>query len=185
MDWNFDSLKVIDREFLIANPWAHEAIMPLIIGHLYDLSGYYPDFNKWLDHKVIPGLISGERSIILEHYRGQLAGLAIVKDSVAEQKLCCLRVLPKFQGTGVGLKLFERSFETLNNETPLLSIAEEQKHIFGKLFKYYGFELAKKYHNYYRPLKDELSFNGLIEPEKPLKRFYGIDKKLILCSQAS
>ncbi|WP_218022564.1 GNAT family N-acetyltransferase [Pseudomonas frederiksbergensis] len=179
MAWDSSLLKVIDRKFLIANPWAHDELMPLIMGHLYELSGYYPEFNQWLDHKVIPGLVSGERSILLEHSRGQLAGLAIVKDDSVEQKLCCLRVLPKFQGTGVGLKLFERSFEALNNSAPLLSIAEEQKHVFEKLFKYYGFELAKKYYSYYRPRKDELSFNGLIEPEPSFKRVSSDQRKLI------
>lgn len=185
MAWDSGLLKVIDRRFLIANPWAHDELMPLIMQHLYELSDYYPEFNHWLDHKVIPGLISGERSILLEHRRGQLAGLAIVKDDSVEQKLCCLRVLPKFQGTGIGLKLFEKSFEALNNSAPLLSIAEEQRHVFEKLFKYYGFELAKKYHSYYRPRKDELSFNGLIEPEPTFKRISNEQKKLILTTQIS
>ena len=71
--------------------------------------------------------------------------------------------MPEFQGTGVGLRLFERAFEKLENDMPLLSIAEEQRETFKKLFSHYGFELAKEYKGYYRPLKDELSFNGLIE----------------------
>ncbi|MCJ8174924.1 GNAT family N-acetyltransferase [Pseudomonas viridiflava] len=180
MEWDLGSLKVIDRKFLIANPWAHEEVLPLILHHLYELSGYYPGFNYWLNKKVVPGLVSGERSILLEHSRGKLAGLAIIKDDLNEQKLCCLRVLPQFQGSGAGLKLFERSFDALGNDAPLLSIAEEQKHVFDKLFRYYGFELAKKYHNYYRPKKDELSFNGLIEPEPLFKRHPDRPEKLIL-----
>ena len=179
MFWDSGSLKVVDQKFLIDNPWAYDEVLPLIISHLYDLSGYYPGFKEWLDQKVVPGLLRGERSILLEHSRGRLAGLAIIKDELAEQKLCCLRVLPEFQGTGVGLKLFERSFDALKNDAPLLSIAEEQKPVFEKLFKYYGFELAKKYHNYYRPKRDELSFNGLIEPKPIFRRASNNNSKLI------
>lgn len=180
MEWDLGSLKVIDRKFLIANPWAYDEVLPLILNNLYELSGYYPGFSQWLNQKVVPGLVSGERAILLEHSRGKLSGLAIIKDDAIEKKLCCLRVLPPFQGTGVGLKLFERSFDELKNDAPLLSIAEEQKHVFEKLFKYYGFELAKKYHSYYRPKKDELSFNGLIEPEPLFKRSVGRPKNLVL-----
>ncbi|MBS7435858.1 GNAT family N-acetyltransferase [Pseudomonas syringae] len=179
MLWDSGSLKVVDQKFLIANPWAYDEVLPLILNHLYDLSGYYPGFNEWLNQKVVPGLIKGERAILLEHSRGRLSGLAIVKDDSEEQKLCCLRVLPEFQGTGVGLKLFERSFDTLNNSAPLLSIAEEQNYIFEKIFKYYGFELAKKYHNYYRPRKDELSFNGLIDTQTIFRHTNDSPRKLI------
>ncbi|WP_410480268.1 GNAT family N-acetyltransferase [Pseudomonas sp. DCA-1] len=179
IDWITSSLKAVDQKFLIANPWAHDLVLPVIIAHLHDLSGYYPGFNAWLDYKVIPGLLSGERSILLEHNRGSLSGLAIVKNDGLEKKLCCLRVLPRFQNTGVGLKLFERSFQTLGTSMPLLSIAEEQKPVFGRLFKYYGFELAKKYHDYYRPMKDELSFNGLIEAEPIRENNLNFSRKLV------
>ena len=157
--------RLIDRNYLGSNPDAFESFLPKIFEHLAELSGYYPDFDEWLSKKVFPGLMSGERSILLEYRRGDLLGLAIVKDDKTEQKLCCLRVLPPYQGTGVGLRLFERSFEVLNNDSPLLSIAEEQLVIFRKIFKYYGFEFAKIYPDYYRPFKAEISFNGLIESQ--------------------
>ncbi|MCS3841098.1 GNAT superfamily N-acetyltransferase [Pseudomonas sp. JAI111] len=159
------SVRLIDRDFLLRNPDAYTTTLPILIQHLQELSGFYPEFNTWLYQKMIPGIVTGERSILLEHRRGTLSGLAIVKNNEVEQKLCCLRVLPAFQGTGVGLRLFERTFELLNNDRPLLSVAEEQIEVFRKLFAYYGFELEKKYNGYYRPLKDELSFNGLIEAE--------------------
>ncbi len=155
--------KIIDRNFLLANPVALEDISSFIRSSLFGLSDFYPLFDRWLKTKVLPGLVTGERSILLEQNRGRFSGLAIVKDDGLEKKLCCLRVMPEFQGSGAGLRLFERAFETLDNDMPLLSIAEEQKDTFNKLFSYYGFELAKKYKNHYRPLKDELSFNGLID----------------------
>jgi GNAT superfamily N-acetyltransferase len=168
--------RLIDRKYLGSNPDAFQNLLPRIFDHLSELSGYYPGFDEWLEKKVLPGLMSGERSILLEYRRGDLSGLAIVKDDESEQKLCCLRVLPPYQGTGVGLKLFERSFEVLNNDSPLLSIAEEQLVVFRKIFQYYGFEFAKIYPDYYRPFKAELSFNGLIESDSNfslLKPFTG------------
>lgn len=160
-----NSTRTIDRDFILENPECLAQIGDFVRTSLFGLSGYYPLFDQWLESKVLPGILSGERSILVEHYRRRFAGLSIVKDDGLEQKLCCLRVMPEFQGSGTGLRLFERAFESLENHMPLLSIAEEQKDVFKRLFSYYGFELAKEYKGYYRPLKDELSFNGLIEPK--------------------
>lgn len=156
-------VKLIDRAFLEHHSIEGEELLKVIIKHLTDLSLYYPEFVKWLSFKVLPGLYEGERKILLRHYKDDLAGIAIVKDTELEKKLCCLRVLPKYQGTGIGLKLFEDSFYTLGTDRPLLSIAEEQTHNFLRIFNHYGFELGEIYQDYYRPKKLELSFNGLIE----------------------
>ncbi|MEN5045141.1 GNAT family N-acetyltransferase [Pseudomonas koreensis] len=176
------SIKLIDSHLLSKSPETFITALPIIIKHLRDLSGLYPEFDTWLYNKMLPGIVSGERSILLEHRRGTLSGLAIVKNNALEQKLCCLRVLPAFQGSGVGLRLFERAFESLNNDRPLLSVAEEQIPVFQKLFDYYGFELEKKYKGYYRPSKDELSFNGLIEAEPPAYRWVDRVKPILLVS---
>lgn len=160
----FDTTKKIDGDFLKSTSIDGEILLVSVVKQLNELSAYYPDFVKWLSIKVIPGLYNGERKILLHQSNNKLAGIAIIKDTIFEKKLCCLRVLPEFQGTGIGLKLFERSFEELNTNKPLLSIAEEQKQTFRKLFEHYGFELAEIYEDYYRPKKKEFSFNGLITP---------------------
>ncbi|NSX16165.1 GNAT family N-acetyltransferase [Cupriavidus taiwanensis] len=154
--------RVIDRNLYLKDPFEYRRALSLALNHLREVSGYYPEFEQWLAERVVPGLILGERSILLSESRGVLSGLAVVKDTPAEQKLCCLRVLPPFQGSGVGLKLFDRAFDVLENRTPLLSVAEEQIAVFDKIFRYYGFELAATYPEFYRPTKNEYSFNGLL-----------------------
>ena len=162
-DLEFGRPNFIGKDFLLQDPTMPRKINSFLIDTLGDLRLFYPEFNSWVSNVVIPGIIAGERSIILEYRRDDLAGLAILKDSLAEKKLCCLQVMPQFQGSGIGLSLFEKSFELLNTQNPLLSISEEQKNNFLKIFKYYGFELGEAYHQYYRPLKTELSFNGLLK----------------------
>lgn len=165
----FDSLLeqekpgIISRDFLLKSSITPKNVDDFLISTLGNLKLFYPEFNSWVSNTVVPGIITGERSIILEYRKDTLAGLAILKDSSVEKKLCCLQVMPEFQGSGIGLTLFEKSFELLNTKNPLLSVSEEQKENFLKLFKYYGFEFGENYHNYYRPLKNELSFNGLLK----------------------
>lgn len=159
--------KVIDRHLYVSDPDGYTRALSIAIDNLRELSGYYPDFDSWLSRRVLPGIISGERSILLEKSRGTLGGIAIVKDTPLEQKLCCLRVLPENQGSGVGLRLFERAFDALQNRSPLLSVSEERLGSFSRIFKYYGFELTEEYPDFYRPLKSEFSFNGLLYRSPP------------------
>ncbi|WP_146005523.1 GNAT family N-acetyltransferase [Erwinia sp. B116] len=155
--------KFIGRDFLLQDPATVQKVDDLLINTLGDLRLFYPDFSSWISNIVIPGIITGERSVILEYRNDDLAGLAILKDSDIEKKLCCLQVMPKFQGSGIGLTLFEKSFDLLNTKNPLLSVSEEQRSNFLRIFKYYGFEFGETYYQHYRPLKNEISFNGLLK----------------------
>lgn len=161
--YNFGQPSIIDRSFLLQHSLMPKKIDDFLMETLGGVRLYYPDFKSWINYTVIPGVFTGERSIILEYRQNDLAGLAILKDSPDEKKLCCLQVMPKYQGTGIGLTLFERSFCFLDTKKPLLSISEEQKNNFYKLFNYYGFEFGEEYNDYYRPLKNEFSFNGLLK----------------------
>jgi GNAT superfamily N-acetyltransferase len=157
------SLTTVDRGMLIRNPEGCHHALTVIKNQLGMISSFYPEFDDWFLSKVLPGLKNGERSILLEYTAGSLSGVAIVKNSASERKLCCLRVLPPYQGSGVGLRLFERAFDVLETRAPLLSVAEEQVANFDRIFKHYGFELAKEYRSLYRPKKKEFSFNGLLD----------------------
>ncbi|MET2530387.1 GNAT family N-acetyltransferase [Ralstonia pseudosolanacearum] len=156
-------LTMVDRDTLIRDPEGYHRALAVIKDQLGMISGFYPEFDGWFSSKVLPGLKKGERSILLEHTAGRLSGIAIVKSNASERKLCCLRVLPPYQGSGVGLRLFERAFDVLETRAPLLSVAEEQVANFDRIFKHYGFELAKEYRGLYRPKKTEFSFNGLLD----------------------
>lgn len=107
----------------------------------------------------------------MRHVGTQLAGIAVLKHDLEERKLCCLRVLPDFSGSGLGLRLFEDSFEMLQTDYPLLSVCEEQLPHFQRVFDHFGFRTGSRYDGFYRRGVAEHSFNGLLYPsrmDKPL-----------------
>lgn len=146
-------------------PESARGMLTEVKGHVFSLAQYYPDFSGWFSSKVESGLLSGERSILVEYRSGCLAGISVVKHVHDEQKICCLRIMPGFENHGIGVRLFYRSFDVLNNEKPLLSVSEECAPKFEKIFKYFGFSQTKRYVGLYRKNKFELSFNGLLMPE--------------------
>ncbi|MGH8625442.1 MAG: hypothetical protein ACREYC_09260 [Gammaproteobacteria bacterium] len=123
----------------------------------------YPKFEEWFDRKVVPGLILGQRTILIELRQEHVAGFLIVKDSPLEKKICTLRVREEFQDRGLGVRLFKRAFELLKTEEPLLSASQHQLPRFTRIFDYFGFRIEREYIGLYRPLISEFSFNGLLK----------------------
>ena len=78
----------LDQASLMANPELLEVFLRLIQEDIRFLRGSYPYFDEWLSTKVLPGLASGERTIVVEERQGRAAGLVILKHTHAERKLC-------------------------------------------------------------------------------------------------
>jgi ribosomal protein S18 acetylase RimI-like enzyme len=152
---------VIDQELVLRNPERFVVLSAMAKAELTAVSVLYPEFAKWYESKVEPGLLSGERKILIRASAGRLAGLAVLK-LADERKLCCLRVLPAFQGSGVGVRLFRDAFEILETEHPLLSVANERLPAFERVFNYFGFRVGAEYADLYRKNSLEYCFNGTL-----------------------
>lgn len=154
---------VVDSALLEGDPERFQRLVASARKDLAHLSALYPEFDRWFESRVVPGLHAGSRRILLRHVDSQLGGIAILK-SGEESKLCCLRVAPALQGTGFGLRLFDDSFDLLGTSRPLLSVAEEQFPQFKRVFDHFGFEFGARYDGLYRPSRTEFSFNGVLVP---------------------
>lgn len=156
---------VLNRSSFLTDSEASRLVLSEVFSASLDLSASYPNFHEWMTGKVIPGLLAGERSIVVEYRNLDLAGFAILKDTDFEQKLCCLRVMPNYQRSPIAIKLFESAFDLLENEKPLLSVSEEKLSSFSRIFKYFNFEKTFEYQDYYLKNLCEISFNGVLESE--------------------
>lgn len=128
---------------------------------LQDLEKEYPAFGKWFARLFAsPECLEREREILFCMRDGEIAGLAILKRTPEEQKICTLRVGRRFQGRSVGRLLMQMSFEWLENDRPLITVHQSRYREFKGLFQYYGFELEDKKWCYYKLFQTELAFNG-------------------------
>ena len=129
----------------------------------------YPGFNTWYDNLFTENkeLKSGREIIICEK-EYSIAGIAILKSTEEEQKICTLRVAKRYQRQKIGKRLMELSFEWLQNDKPLLTMHSTKQHQFRHLMQYYGFELEQKNRNYYNIFSTELVYNGVLPAKKIL-----------------
>lgn len=127
------------------------------------LRSSYPHFDDWFMSKVLPGIFTGERTLIIEERGSAVVGLLILKHTATEKKLCTLRVRPEFESRGLGVRLFETAFERLGTERPLLSVSESTLPKFSRIFEHFGFAQAGAYQGLYLPRIHEFSYNGLLD----------------------
>lgn len=132
------------------------------INLLNDIEIFYPNFKIWFSTKVIPGLVNNTREILTEYRNGQLVGIAIIKRTKEEQKICTIKVIPEYQNRGIGIKLFKKSLLSLNTDKPLVTVPEERFNEFHKIFTHFGFKLNEIKKDYYRKGKKEYIYNGSI-----------------------
>lgn len=128
----------------------------------------YPDFVKWFGNLFqLPPRLRPEREIVFCRINHEVVGIAILKKTAEEQKICTLRVDKRYQRMSIGKNLMELSFEWLENEKPLITVHKSRQPEFERLFQHYGFELDDQKWGYYRLFSTELAYNG----ELPGKAF--------------
>lgn len=136
-----------------------EAFMALPM--LRSLDGLYPGFESWYINQVVPGVVLGKDILVLAKDGTHVVGIALGKKSAKETKLRCVRLMPAYQQSGLGIKLIDRMLEELECEKPACTVAEELMHTYARPFvNRYGFELSRVDKGRYRPGKLEYAFNG-------------------------
>ena len=137
---------------------------------LADLKYEYPEHEKWYDG-MVQELESGmNREIIAAYDDRNIIGVAILKKSNLERKICSLRVAKEYQCNGIGTELVKRSFEFLETDKPIITVSQTKKMEFQKLFNYFDFSLERVYHGKYLPSSSEYCYNGILLPESILQQ---------------
>jgi ribosomal protein S18 acetylase RimI-like enzyme len=153
---------VINKESVIRDPRLFPLCMAAISRDYRFFSSVYPEFADWFKGRVVPGVLTGERTVVLEQRAGNVVGFLILKHTASERKLCTLRVREELQKRGLGIRLFETAFEILETSKPLLSVADVNLAAFERIFRYFDFQNETTYRNLYRPNSTEYSFNGVL-----------------------
>lgn len=121
---------------------------------------YYPEIRDWFWNKVVPSTLTGTSSIILAEHDDQIVGVSMVKAG-DEPKIRCLRVLPAYEGRGVGIHLIDKSLRLLDVDKPMITVPEEKINELSRIMvNRFSFDLRHVDRGLYRPGKLEYQFNG-------------------------
>jgi GNAT superfamily N-acetyltransferase len=141
-----------------------------LYGSLRHLETFYPQFASWFWAKVVPGCGDQSRRILQASAGERLAGIAILKRSPFERKVCTLWVARFARGCGFGQRLLSDSLEWLEADKPLITVCQERLHDLQPLLVKFGFKLEQAAQSLYRPERFEYVFNGLMsQPQAVLQ----------------
>lgn len=130
---------------------------------LSDISEFYPNVYTWYETKVIPGIVKNERKIFTEIRDNKLIGIAIIKTTPNEEKICTIKILDEYVNCGIGIRMFEKLMKEFKTSTPLVTVPEERFEEFHKIFMKHDFRLTQILTSYYRPGKKEFIYNGYLK----------------------
>lgn len=126
---------------------------------LHDLDLYYPNFEFWFFNKVLPGIATGRRKILIKKSCDQVIAVAILKKHIEETKICTFRVLEDVKGNGVGTELMLESLEWLQCSKPLITVNEENAPDLERFLRKFHFQKSATINSLYRPKKKEIIYN--------------------------
>lgn len=138
---------------------------------LKDLKQTYPDIESWYMNTVISDMkkYPGKRAIIvsisknnISNLKYEISGIAILKKTKEEKKICTFRIDKKYQNNGIGKLLFEECFKFLETDKPLFTVPREKKEVFQKYIEKFNFEPSQSLSNYYAAGSAEYVYNGCL-----------------------
>lgn len=118
----------------------------------------YPDFERWLE-RSFEELPSGKRIMVLDEEDGVIRGLAILKNTIEEKKICTLRVDEKCRNGKIGTRLLQESYKLLGTSTPLMTVNEEHIKEYMPFLKQNGAKYLGYVESMYYWGKKEYFFN--------------------------
>ncbi|WP_278372265.1 ASCH domain-containing protein [Segatella bryantii] len=152
-------------EFAIINHDTPKDLVTKIFKKLFDflsdLRSEYPFFDNWLT-KVCYELINTDRRIVILCFEKEilnLKGIAILKKSERENKICTLRVVNDYKRKGIGTILYMNAKYILRDQAPLITVSGLHMKEFAPFLRKNGAVLKDKVKSIYKKGSYEYFYN--------------------------
>lgn len=122
----------------------------------------YPNHYNWFHQKFCKELDGKVREIVFCLDDDIPVGVAFLKKSKEEKKICTIYVEKAYRSIGIGTQLLLKSFSFLNTTKPLITMPEYKVKDFDNIIKNYNWEKTEKIESCYSE-NDEIIFNGILK----------------------
>ena len=123
------------------------------------LSIDYPRHKEWFFNTHLKGIGIDREVVYITHHRN-ICGVAFLKKTDNEKKICTFYVAEYSRNHGVGNALLNECFEYLGTNKPLTSIPTYKARIFLYYVYKYDWKITQILQEYYNKENDEVVFNG-------------------------
>lgn len=113
----------------------------------------YTQFDMWYSKVFMPGLEKSLRKIIVAlDEKSNPVGVALLKNTKEEKKLCCLFVHKDYRGNNIASKLLKESYRLLNTTSPFTTVSEKNFDSTKNIFKEPNFKFSYKKKDVYKKM---------------------------------
>lgn len=147
----------------ILTPQDFRRLTDYIYDKTADLKEDYPNYREWFYDVQLAGLGSVERDILIASptiNTGNIIGVACLKNTTAERKLCTLKIDNGYRHLGISHDLVNAVIAELGTNQPFFTIPDYKLGMFQNLINQYDWQLEQRLHGYYNDRHSELCFNG-------------------------
>ncbi len=124
------------------------------------ISQEYPNYVEKYYTKYIPGIFDGTREIIICMDDSNVVGIATLKKTKEERKICTLFVADPYRLQGIGRKLLGKAFKWLETTSPVISMASRKTYMFKAIIDYYEWQITSEHpKGEFNKRFDEVVFN--------------------------
>lgn len=127
------------------------------------LSTDYPKHHEWFFQKHLPLVGDGEREILFIRNHGNVCGIAFLKKTDEEKKICTFYVAEHGRNIGIGRTLMRESLNYLETETPMITMPAGKVEYFLHFVHRYNWKITQIKDDYYVKGNDEIVFNGKLD----------------------
>lgn len=153
---------ILNKSTSLNNPIYFGNMCSIVYQLLKDLNKEYPDFEQWFYGTVVRGIIEGERQIILKESNNTFLGVAILKNTDTEKKICTFRIFDSYKGLGIGTQLMRDVSNILEIKNPKITVSERRIEDFLPLLSKFEYVLHSEHKHYYENGISEFSFNAAL-----------------------
>lgn len=130
------------------------------VNEIYLITDYnheqYQNYYRWFYSKSVPRVLDGSGEMLFYLDGLIVAGLAILKNTPDEKKICTLMIAEEYRKKGYGSKIVEDAFEILGTDKPLITIPERRLDEFSQIILENGWVEEERTDDY---LSTEVIFN--------------------------
>ncbi len=123
----------------------------------------YPHHYEWYYKKHLPFIGKEEREVLFIRKNDNICGVAFLKNTLDEKKICTFYVAEYARNIGIGRQLMKTSIEYLQTKKPLITMpASKVRYFLHFMFKY-DWKITQIKDGYYTREHDEIVFNGTLD----------------------
>lgn len=125
------------------------------------INATYKQHSKWYSEVFVPGLEKGLRKIVVAiDTQNNPIGVALLKNTPEEKKLCCIFVHQNYRRIGIFSKLLKESYKILNTTSPFFTISGKNMQQYSKAFDKPNFKFSYKKKGVYQKNEWEYYYNN-------------------------